>query len=518
MSNTLSLYQARWSFDSALDLYRLEGIVYCQNPDTPHLQCLNLYVPSAYMTESGEINRGAQMMNYTASTAPIVFENCIGGYSEAEPISIDHPRSQGMQYLRAGLVYVTVGARGKQTTKEGRFVGKAPIGLVDLKAAVRFLKHNRAYIAGDTERIISTGVSAGGAMSSLLGVTANNPSYDSYLVQSGAITSETDDVFAAQCYCPIIDLEHANMAYEWMFQGMYHAEGRPGIVQGGDFSPFQCALSDVLAKMYLTYFNSLCVLHPATASALSIDDGGRSGSGYDYLMEVMNAAITKHLVMLQSGLLPVNYTVDDYLDGAYTEMVPDSSAARPNMPPPMVQRKGNAKRAWLTWDGKSAAISSLDAFLQSELPRLKPCTSFDALDLTQAENQVFGRDAADYVHFDTHTFTALQVLADDYPKEFARYYDAFLADTSNDQLKHRIDLINPLTQIEFADSDHMAKHFRVRVGTHDPHTSFTMAMLLALTVKAKGCSTVDYAMVWDEDHGPADYKSEFVDWIQSIAT
>ena len=75
-------------------------------------------------------------------------------------------------------------------------------------------------LPGCPERIISTGVSAGGAMSALLGVTGNAPDYLPLLEQAGAYMDVGDDVFAAQCYCPIIDLEHADAAYEWMFDGV----------------------------------------------------------------------------------------------------------------------------------------------------------------------------------------------------------------------------------------------------------------------------------------------------------
>ena len=30
----------------------------------------------------------------------------------------------------------------------------------------------------------------------------------------------TDDIFAASVYCPITDLSHADMAYEWIFSGV----------------------------------------------------------------------------------------------------------------------------------------------------------------------------------------------------------------------------------------------------------------------------------------------------------
>ena len=49
-----------------------------------------------------------------------------------------------------------------------------------------------------------------------MGATGNNPAYEPYLKAMGA-AEERDDVFASVCYCPITDLEHADMAYEWLY-------------------------------------------------------------------------------------------------------------------------------------------------------------------------------------------------------------------------------------------------------------------------------------------------------------
>ena len=62
------------------------------------------------------------------------------------------------------------------------------------------------------------GTSAGGAMSSLMGATGNNPAYEPLLKAMGA-AQERDDVFASVCFCPITDLDHADMAYEWLYNG-----------------------------------------------------------------------------------------------------------------------------------------------------------------------------------------------------------------------------------------------------------------------------------------------------------
>ncbi len=50
--------------------------------------------------------------------------------------------------------------------------------------------------------------------------------FEPYLEDMGA-AKERDDVFASVCYCPIIDLEHADMAYEWMYGNTDSRQGLP---------------------------------------------------------------------------------------------------------------------------------------------------------------------------------------------------------------------------------------------------------------------------------------------------
>lgn len=62
-------------------------------------------------------------------------------------------------------------------------------------------------MAGDANKIISIGTSAGGAMSALLGTTGNSEDYKFYLEEIGAVMDSADDVYAVQVYCPITDLD-----------------------------------------------------------------------------------------------------------------------------------------------------------------------------------------------------------------------------------------------------------------------------------------------------------------------
>jgi hypothetical protein len=152
----------------------------------------------------------------TDSTNPIFFPNGVGGYNPAlpgkpgpkmkpgppppKPLEPEAPNTI-LVALSKGYIVASPGARGK--TQD---YGRAPAGIIDLKAAVRYLRYNDANMPGDAEKIISNGTSAGGAMSSLLGVTGNNKDYEPYLKKVGAADAR-DDIFAASCYCPITNLD-----------------------------------------------------------------------------------------------------------------------------------------------------------------------------------------------------------------------------------------------------------------------------------------------------------------------
>ena len=116
---------------------------------------------------------------------------------------------------------ITPAVRGRTLqAKNGYYIGKAPALITDYKAAVRFVRKNRRsglLPAGDTEKIIVSGTGAGGALAALLGAAGNAADYETPLKAMGA-ARERDDVFAVMAYCPITNLEHADMAYEWMFR------------------------------------------------------------------------------------------------------------------------------------------------------------------------------------------------------------------------------------------------------------------------------------------------------------
>lgn len=104
----------------------------------------------------------------------------------------------------------------------------------------------KGRVPGNVHRIVSSGVSAGGALSSLLGASGDSPLYDPYLKAIGAADA-SDAIFAVGAWCPITDLEHSDAAYEWCW-----GDNPPG--SGAHVDP---AISRDLKAAYGDYLASL---------------------------------------------------------------------------------------------------------------------------------------------------------------------------------------------------------------------------------------------------------------------
>ena len=64
-----------------------------------------------------------------------------------------------------------------------------------------------------------------------------------------------------------------------------------------------------------------------------------------------------------------------------------------------------------------------------------------------------------------------------------------------------------------------AKYWRIRSGTADQHTSFSIGYNIALAAASLGLE-VDYHLVWNMGHGSNEGTSTgtFIDWINAICT
>ncbi|MDR0375557.1 MAG: hypothetical protein LBH85_07515 [Treponema sp.] len=464
-SMDIASYSGKWKRNSGSSYYALQYVVYCENPIDIQRQCLSIYVPDAYLNADGSVNPDGKAGKHTAATAPILYINRVSGYFEVPSAMLIFPNKD---YLKQGYVLVYPASRGITTkAKDGSYIGRSPEALVDLKAGIRFIKANADNLPGDTNRIFSIGSSAGGAMSSLLGVTGNSERYTPYLEAIGAMMDSADDVYASVCYCPITDLEHADLGYEWMF-GADESKLKTGFLKD---------LSSILARDYTGYVNSLKLLDPQTGESLTLNEDGRSGSFHDYLLEKLNKTASAHF---------------------------NANGHNENYP-------------WLTWDGDAARIADFDGFIQGYNKRMKGCTSFDTLAMSSPENQALAGADEKATHFNEYIVPALEKLNGKYPAEREKYYGAYAAALNDGELNKRKKLYNPLSFIGTVEKSDVAPHFRIRVGTKDNHTAFTVSLILALKLLETGSVDVDQEYVWGADHGGvAKADTELTDWIDSI--
>ncbi len=425
-----------------------ENLVYVKNPVDTNYEIMNIYIPKEYF-------EGKAIGNYTADTAPIFFPNTVGGYMPGTPGTIDRkpggppdrapegaPEGQpgvgptggapddgqnaAAIALAKGYVVAEAGARGRTTQNEqGQYTGKAPAAIVDLKAAVRYLRYNDKVMPGDAEKIISNGTSAGGALSALLGATGNSADYEPYLKELGAAAAR-DDVFAASAYCPITNLDHADAAYEWQFAGIQDYNNKMG-GGAGTLTAEQTKLSQALKKLFPSYLNTLG-LKTADGIALTLNSNGE-GPFRDYLKSLVIASAQK---ALDSG----------------------------------------TKLAGLKWitikDGK---VTDLDVVQYNRyIGRMKATPAFDDVNLTTAENDEFGTATIKAQHFTQ------------FAKDNSKAANASLADPTI------IKLMNPMDYIG-AKNTTTAHYWRIRYGSADNNTALAIPLILATKLQNSGYDT-----------------------------
>ena len=463
-------------------------------------QTMLIYVPAAYLKTdaSGKVvgvSHDARVGRYTADTAPIVYLNECGGWRSSSPRAVD------TSFIEKGMVYVTAGARSRDAVDEaGLHTGKMPTPVVDLKSGVMALRANAGVIPGDKERIVSVGTSGGGQMSSILGASGDMREYLPYLYEAGAVgvtkqadgsyrSAWPDHIYAAQMYCPIADIEHADLAYAWWWVDLADKGG----VYKGKLTAFERRLQELEAEAFVEYLNGL---HLTKNGAPLTLDGLRSGSYYDAVLQNVSDALN---AMVRSGGVEP--------ETAY----PDASA-------------------WLAKNADgSYRVTDMAGFMVGtglSAKRNKAIPGFDAMDKS-AENDAFGAPEEDKVHFSKGV---ARILSEHYG-ELSRLdgFDAALVDNyiaeafsgeSADAIERQTQLVNATAILLGADGIvpvHPAKYWRHRSGTADQHTSFSVGYNLCLAAAARGLNA-DYHLVWDMEHGSREGTSTgtFIDWVQSI--
>ncbi|MCC8101869.1 MAG: alpha/beta hydrolase [Clostridiales bacterium] len=274
--NPLNYRTGSCKYNDQTIFYRAyENIPYVAYPNAPHLQIMNIYAPEEFSNDPD---------------APIFFIQKTGGMGEAYPASIENDERKAIpRALAEGYIVVSPGARGRDTIVQNIYVGRGdlPMTIIDLKAAVRYLRFNAGRIPGNPDKIVEEGASSGGGFSALLGVTGNSPLYQKYLNEIGAADAR-DDIFCCIVNAPITDLKHIDLAYEWMFS----TENVDGLFRE---DALFTEISQRLAKAYEEYVNELGLKNPETGEPMNFINGD---TYTPYLMEQLNKAATKYISSL----------------------------------------------------------------------------------------------------------------------------------------------------------------------------------------------------------------------------
>ncbi len=252
---------------------------YVANPNRPEDQLINIYVPENVQEKAPilfVINNGGWFMDDYAATVGDRDGIAIrDGENFQTDIDVGSDLSQGRRQfsamaLKRGFIVVSYGARGRNNG----VIGHSPATATDTKAAIRYLRANKAFLKhADTDKIFANGTSGGGAMTSLIAASGNSPDFFEYLYEIGAAgISKTDDgkfvsdpeigdnIFAGLAYCPITDLGNADAAYEFTYNSTRAKLFEAGELDYSDAGATKEAImykSGALRARYMDYVNSL---------------------------------------------------------------------------------------------------------------------------------------------------------------------------------------------------------------------------------------------------------------------
>lgn len=450
-----------------------ENIFYVSNIEDSVYQTLNIYVPETLKN---------------GNMTPIFLRTYIGGYMAATAKSPSASDATG-RALKEGYVVCIPGSRGANSTitQDGKriYTGIAPNGLLDLKAAIRYLRYNDEAIPGSAERIIIDGTSAGGAMSALVGATGDCPEYDEYLRKMGAAQT-SDKVFASVCYCPITDLNYADMEYEWLYgctnTGVRH------------LNEAQISISNELAAECPDYINSLNLK----------DDSGNAITADNYKEYLKTFLIASAHKALEEGCeIPdtigiIKYAQKPNFGGRPAR--PDNGDGRgaPSFGPSGMRPRFNNNTDFVT----DIDLDKYLSYVASVTP-LKTPPAFDQygvlIDTPTPENNVFGNSVGTPANFTDFSLRH-------------RLHNS--SATLDKDMVNRVFIMNPMNFI-YENSTSVAPHWFIRHGAKDRDTSFLVPINLATNLKNSGFD-VNFFLPWNRPHS-GDYNlDDLFNWIDNV--
>ena len=524
LTDKLSINMNNWKYDAKNDLYYQIGLVYCTNPETTKYESLAIYVPGKYFdatpNENGTytctVNKDNQVGNFTAKNAPWIMPIRTPSYRECEA-----PRGYNSTLMKRftsnGMIYILSGCRGKENGES--YNGGAPWGVTDLKAAIRYIRFNNESLPGNTENIFTYGGSGGAGQSAILGTSGDSELYTPYLESIGAAMVDknkntiSDSIAGSMCWCPITSFDTADQSYEWNL-GQYSNSGTR------HEDKWTSLLSDDLAREYATYINNL-KLKDSTGKELTLEESDygiyNSGSYYEYIKSAIEESLNNFL----------NDTEFPYT--SYPESTNKSTTY--NSAQEYVDSL-NKKIKWVNYDANTntAKVDNIEGFVKTCKKPYKVVGAFDDLNRNQSQNDLFGNNKSDSLHFNPVMAKLLKEndkkysSKNDYNSSYASEYENDLTSTDamNNTIQTRIDMYNPLYYIcdyyNGTGTSKVAKYWRINSGITQGNTALCTEINLALALnQTEGVKSVEFEIVWEQGHvspeRTGNSTENYINWI-----
>ena len=560
---------AKWQYNAEDDVYWQTGIPYCASPADESYETMGFFVPGAYFegTDNGDgtftcVTLGnAECGGYIADTAPVILPVNTPGYSAmAAPEGYDSGFGYGSvtDYTKEGMILAVAGCRGRDHG--------APLGVTDLKAAIRFVRYNDELLPGDADSLFCLGMSGGGAQSAVLGASGDSALYDPYLKMIGAAEGYSDAVLGAMCWCPVTNLDMADEAYEWNLgftregltdeekrysNGMAEAfaeyvnelgltdnEGNPltieetedGLWQAGTYTEYMKGVVQDSLNHFLEDTEFPYDADSAKAGGMG-GHGGMGGPGGTGRPEVggrpegndgeaggAEAAGAAGQAGVAAGE-GADYAQMDNIGRSAAATAAVTLSGTYETPADYIAAL-NAPFTWVTYDEgtNTAEITSLADFCRALKPASKKLGAFDQLDRGQGENTLFGYGDGAGAHFDP--VLAQLAVGTEYEEAFKE--DLARTDAAGNTVKTRVDMYNPLYYLlswyDGYGTSEPAGYWRIRSGINQGDTALCTETNLAIAVSSYGPGhDVDFETVWGQGHTMAERTGSstpnFIAWV-----
>ena len=480
-------------------------------------QRISIYVPEGATADSPIIlcvNNAGWMMNSYKSRTKVAKDD---PDNLAEYSSSDDSDKVGM-ILSKNYVLVSYGCRARNDDPvNGIYNGHSPATVADTKAVIRYLRYNQeALPAGNTDQIIITGTSGGGALSAVIGASGDSSDFYPYLYEIGAagVTQEgdayvsdiSDSVYAVIAYCPITDLPNADAAYEWTY-GATRSElagvdfntnpDKPAnIYYTEDAGTLNEEISGILSDTYSAYVDGL---------GLTLDDG---------------SALTGE--NLQDAIIGLMETeIAESMEEIGTEqMLADIGAAANG------RGESAGPQDWVVFDDDGGFTYDFAKHLNyvASNTKLKVVCAFSNAGLPWAatnEDSLFGSKEYAYSAFEEYSWNNDSVADNGCGRDDTGLdWNAFLETEEGQDLSLQLRMTNAIAYLndsEGEDAGVKAPYWYVRYGMNDRDSSFAVETILRYSITNNAdVENADFEFAWLKPHS-GDYDvTEAYAWLDDV--